>query len=101
MQALFLTDIDNYHKWWKKTAIVWSKGILKTIVFLFLGVGVLKRVGAPNMEILEDQIVVPAVSQKVEAAVSQKVEAAVSQKVGAAVSQKSGGIFIRCWKFWK
>ena len=35
------------------------------------------------MEILEDQIVVPAVSQK--------VEAAVSQKVGAAVSPKSGG----------
>lgn len=34
------------------------------------------------MEILEDQIVVPAVSQKVEAAVSQKVGAAVSQKVG-------------------
>ena len=45
------------------------------------------------MEILEDQIVVPAVSQKVEAAVSQKVEAAVSQKVGAAVYQKVGDFY--------
>lgn len=42
------------------------------------------------MEILENQIVVSAVSKKNAPAVSQKVEVAVSQKVGGCCIPKSG-----------